>query len=291
MFAEDGMSYHRRPGAARRPPAILDWERKPWRAAEGQNPSKTTELRIAAAGDMAIQAGEGRSSPISARTARITPSGASACHGLEKVKRRMESRARHRRRHDAITGVGHIIWTSFKGVTRYGHVCTTRVGSDSSARCGRGFCVGPGCDTAGAASKPAGLHRRHGSEQRWTGSRRLGDRGNKDLPTNFIKIVVTDDAGKFALPELPAATYSRLRARVRPRRLDAVQLKPGAPGSNDVQLTATLAKTALEAAKVYQATTGCRCSSRRRRASSPAPGRRATASARRCARRTITSTP
>src|SRR6476469_8687653 len=29
----------------------------------------------------------------------------------------------------------------------------------------------------------------------------------KDLPTNFIKIVVTDDAGKFALPELPAATY------------------------------------------------------------------------------------
>ena len=30
----------------------------------------------------------------------------------------------------------------------------------------------------------------------------------KDLPTNFIKIVVTDDRGRFMVPELPAATYS-----------------------------------------------------------------------------------
>src|SRR6202795_3574 len=29
----------------------------------------------------------------------------------------------------------------------------------------------------------------------------------KDLPTNFIKIVVTDDRGRFMLPELPAVTY------------------------------------------------------------------------------------
>jgi len=28
-----------------------------------------------------------------------------------------------------------------------------------------------------------------------------------DLPTPFIKIVVTDDRGRFVLPELPAATY------------------------------------------------------------------------------------
>ena len=70
----------------------------------------------------------------------------------------------------------------------------------------------------------------------------------KDLPTNFIKIVVTDDAGKFAMPELPAATY---RVFVRGYGLvdsTPVQLKPGAA---DVQLTATLAKTPLEAAKVY----------------------------------------
>src|SRR5258708_571237 len=30
----------------------------------------------------------------------------------------------------------------------------------------------------------------------------------KDLPTNFIKIVVTDDRGRFMLPELPGASYS-----------------------------------------------------------------------------------
>ena len=32
----------------------------------------------------------------------------------------------------------------------------------------------------------------------------------KDLPTNFIKIVVTDDQGRFMVPELPAANYSVL---------------------------------------------------------------------------------
>src|SRR5438045_5931702 len=58
----------------------------------------------------------------------------------------------------------------------------------------------------------------------------------KDLPTNFIKIVVTDDAGRFMVPELPAATY---RVFVRGYGLvdsAPVQLKPGAPGSTDVQL-------------------------------------------------------
>src|SRR5881394_2463547 len=30
----------------------------------------------------------------------------------------------------------------------------------------------------------------------------------KDLPTNFIKIVVTDDRGRFMLPELPPASYT-----------------------------------------------------------------------------------
>jgi hypothetical protein len=28
-----------------------------------------------------------------------------------------------------------------------------------------------------------------------------------DLPTRFAKIVVTDDQGRYVLPELPAATY------------------------------------------------------------------------------------
>src|SRR6476659_8682679 len=70
----------------------------------------------------------------------------------------------------------------------------------------------------------------------------------KDLPTNFIKIVVTDDQGRFMVPELPAATYS---VWVRGYGLvdsTPVQLKPGA---NDVMLPATVAGTPQEAAKVY----------------------------------------
>jgi hypothetical protein len=70
----------------------------------------------------------------------------------------------------------------------------------------------------------------------------------KDLPTNFIKIVVTDDRGRFMLPELPSANY---RVWVRGYGLvdsTPVQLKPNA---TDVMLKATPAKTPQEAAKVY----------------------------------------
>jgi hypothetical protein len=69
-----------------------------------------------------------------------------------------------------------------------------------------------------------------------------------DLPTKFIKIVVTDDQGRFALPELPNATYN---VWVRGYGLvdsAPVSLKPGATG---VALTAAVAKTPQEAAKVY----------------------------------------
>ena len=76
----------------------------------------------------------------------------------------------------------------------------------------------------------------------------------KDLPTNFIKIVVTGDAGKFVVPELPAATYS-----VWIRGYGLVDSKPvqvkvdgtTLPSRPDVTLTATLASTPQEAAKVY----------------------------------------
>jgi hypothetical protein len=70
----------------------------------------------------------------------------------------------------------------------------------------------------------------------------------KDLPTNVIKIVVTDDQGRFMVPELPAASYN---VWVRGYGLvdsTPIQMKPG---TNQVTLTATLAKTPLEAAKVY----------------------------------------
>jgi hypothetical protein len=62
----------------------------------------------------------------------------------------------------------------------------------------------------------------------------------KDLPTPFAKIVVTDDRGRFVLPELPDATYS---VWVRGYGLvdsPKVQTKPGATA---LTLSATPAHT------------------------------------------------
>ena len=70
----------------------------------------------------------------------------------------------------------------------------------------------------------------------------------KDLPTPFTKIVVTDDRGRFMLPELPEATYS---VWVRGYGLvdsPQVQMKPG---PTSLTLIATPASTPQEAAKVY----------------------------------------
>src|SRR5437870_4816669 len=70
----------------------------------------------------------------------------------------------------------------------------------------------------------------------------------KDLLTNFIKIVVTDDQGRFMLPELPNATYN---VWVRGYGLVDSAKTQMKPGTNSVTLKATLAKTAQEAAQVY----------------------------------------
>ena len=69
-----------------------------------------------------------------------------------------------------------------------------------------------------------------------------------ELPTNFIKIVVTDDRGRFVLPELPAAAY-----RVWVRGYGLVDSTPitAKPGATSIALTATPAKTPQEAARVY----------------------------------------
>jgi hypothetical protein len=70
----------------------------------------------------------------------------------------------------------------------------------------------------------------------------------KDLLTGFIKIVVTDDRGRFMLPELPTATY---KVWVRGYGLadsSPIEMKPG---GNSVTLKAIAAKTPQEAAKVY----------------------------------------
>jgi hypothetical protein len=70
----------------------------------------------------------------------------------------------------------------------------------------------------------------------------------RDLPTNFIKIVVTDDQGRFMVPELPAATY-----RVWVRGYGLVDSTPiqTKPATSPIALTATPARTPQEAAKVY----------------------------------------
>ena len=70
----------------------------------------------------------------------------------------------------------------------------------------------------------------------------------KELPTNFIKIVVTNDQGRFLLPELPNASYS-----VWVRGYGLVDSKPQTlkPSSTQVTLRVTPAKTPQEAAQVY----------------------------------------
>ena len=84
-----------------------------------------------------------------------------------------------------------------------------------------------------------------------------GDRGpeagvwviaeTKDLKTQFIKIVVTDDQGRFALPELPDANF---KVWVRGYGLADSTPVDGKPGAV-LSLRATDAKTPQEAAKVY----------------------------------------
>jgi streptogramin lyase len=70
----------------------------------------------------------------------------------------------------------------------------------------------------------------------------------KDLPTNFIKIVVTDDRGRFMLPELPAASYGVF---VRGYGLADSARQQMKPGTAPVTLRVNPAKTPLEAAQVY----------------------------------------
>jgi len=71
----------------------------------------------------------------------------------------------------------------------------------------------------------------------------------KDLPNRFVKIVVTDDQGRYVLPELPKAKY-----KVWVRGYGLVDSKPvdATPGSR-VDLTAIIAPDAKAAAEYYPA--------------------------------------
>jgi hypothetical protein len=70
-----------------------------------------------------------------------------------------------------------------------------------------------------------------------------------DLPTKFVKIVVTDDRGRYLLPDLPKANYNvwvRGYGLVDSRK---VQTAPGKP----LNLTAVIAPSAIAAAQYYPA--------------------------------------
>ena len=70
-----------------------------------------------------------------------------------------------------------------------------------------------------------------------------------ELPTKFAKIVVTDDRGRYVLPDLPKATYN---VWVRGYGLvDSAKVK-GAPGAH-VNLTAVAAPNPRAAAEYYPA--------------------------------------
>ena len=69
-----------------------------------------------------------------------------------------------------------------------------------------------------------------------------------DLPTGFIKIVVTDDRGRFVLPELPAASY---RVWVRGYGLADSAPVTAKPGATALTLSAKRAANEQEAARVY----------------------------------------
>jgi hypothetical protein len=70
----------------------------------------------------------------------------------------------------------------------------------------------------------------------------------KDLLTNFIKIVVTNDQGKFMVPDLPSANY-----KVWVRGYGLLDSTPITmkPATNSITLKAVTAKTPQEAAQVY----------------------------------------
>ena len=70
-----------------------------------------------------------------------------------------------------------------------------------------------------------------------------------ELPTKFVKIVVTDDDGRYLLPDLPEARYS-----VWVRGYGLVDSPPvrGTPGQ-ELALTAVLAPSPEDAARVYPA--------------------------------------
>lgn len=95
-----------------------------------------------------------------------------------------------------------------------------------------------------------------------------------DLQTKFVRIVVTDDSGRFLIPALPKATYN---VWVRGYGLVDSPKSKSAPGST-LALRAVLRQPPEPPQPTIQLVTGCRCSRCLTRASSLALGQQETAS-------------
>ena len=114
------------------------------------------------------------------------------------------------------------------------------------------------------------------------GGQVIGDKGpeagvwviaeTKDFPTKFAKVVVTDDQGRFVIPDLPDANY---KVWVRGYGLQDTAQSDARPGKQ-IHFKAAPAPSAAARPSSIRACTGIRCSTFRPRRSFPAPATRAT---------------
>ena len=85
-----------------------------------------------------------------------------------------------------------------------------------------------------------------------------------DLPTKFAKIVVTDEQGRYVIPELPKASY---RVWVRGYGLVDSPKVQAAPGKTARPQRGDRAERRLRRRSTTRRSTGTRCSASRTRAS------------------------
>ncbi|MDB5904801.1 MAG: hypothetical protein JWM26_3679 [Betaproteobacteria bacterium] len=76
-----------------------------------------------------------------------------------------------------------------------------------------------------------------------------------ELPTRYVKIVVTDERGRYVIPDLPQASYSVWARGYGLIDSAKVEAKPG----KLLDLKAPVALTPAAAAEYYRPRTGTRC--------------------------------